>query len=155
MNIRGAVAEDVTGVLPMVEKLATLHEQWDPIKYGYLPNPAEMYRRWLRSRATDARSVFIVAEHEGKIVAFVVGTTEEEIPIYRTKEFGFIHDLWVDEKYRNEGIARQMVMLAIEKFREIGVLQIRLDTAAKNEAARKLFESCGFRPSVVEMLIEI
>ena len=48
-----------------------------------------------------------------------------------------------------------MVTLAIERFTEIGVSQIRLDTAARNEAARKLFESCGFRTSVIEMLIEL
>ena len=48
-----------------------------------------------------------------------------------------------------------MTMLAIEKFREIGVKQIRLDTAAKNDAARALFASCGFRPSTTEMLLEM
>ena len=80
---------------------------------------------------------------------------EREIPIYRIEEFGFIHDLWVEEDYRHEGIARQMVTLAVERFREIGVPQIRLDTAAGNEAARALFAACGFRPSTTEMLIEL
>jgi ribosomal protein S18 acetylase RimI-like enzyme len=46
-------------------------------------------------------------------------------------------------------------MRAIEAFRAIGVTQIRLDTAANNDAARQLFEACGFRPSVTEMLREI
>jgi RimJ/RimL family protein N-acetyltransferase len=41
-----------------------------------------------------------------------------------------------------------MVMLAIEKFGEMGMEQVRLDTAAENEAARRLFEACGFRESV-------
>ncbi len=63
--------------------------------------------------------------------------------------------MWVEPTYRNEGIARQMVMLAIERFRAIGVEQIRLDTAAPNEVARGLFAACGFRPSVQEMLLEI
>src|SRR5581483_6932429 len=105
--------------------------------------------------AGDRRSVFLVAEREGRLVAFLIATVEREIPIYRIEEFGFIHDLWVEPEYRNEGIARQMTMLAIEKFREIGVKQVRLDTHAKNDAARALCASCGFRPSVTEMLIEI
>ena len=57
--------------------------------------------------------------------------------------------------YRNEGTARQLVMLAVERFREIGVEQIRLDTAAANEPARALFAACGFRASTVEMLMEL
>src|SRR5438034_7496335 len=139
----------------MVAAIARLHESWDAAKYGYLPSPEEMYRSWLRSRATDAKSVFLVAEREAKLVGFIVGTIEREIPIYRVERFGFIHDLWVEPEYRHEGIARQMTMLAIERFREMGAKQIRLDTASKNEAARALFASCGFRESTREMLREI
>ena len=97
-----------------------------------------------------------MAEHEGKIVAFLVGEVEEEIPIYRLKEFGFIHDLWVEPEYRHEGVARQMVMLAVEKFKEMGVTQIRLDTASQNEAARRAV--CLVRVSSqapIEMLLKL
>ena len=153
MDIRPATAADVSAVLPMVRKLCELHRRWDADKYGFRDGIEEMYRGWLTSRATDARSVFLVADREGRgPVAFLVGTVEREIPIYRLKEFGFLHDLWVEEDYRNEGLARQLVMTAVERFREIGVEQIRLDTAAANDVARALFEKCGFRTSVVEML---
>jgi ribosomal protein S18 acetylase RimI-like enzyme len=155
MNIRTASVADIPGILPMVAKICALHEAWDPAKYGFLPHPEERYRRWLTARASDERSVFIVAEREDRLIAFLIGEVEEEIPIYRVKEFGFIHDLWVEEEYRHEGIARQMVMLAIERFKSAGVQQIRLDTAAENEPARKLFASCGFRLSTMEMLLEM
>jgi ribosomal protein S18 acetylase RimI-like enzyme len=140
----------------MVAQICVLHEQWDPAKYGYLPNPAERYRHWLTARATDPRAVFLVAERElGKLIGFLIGAVEHEIPIYRLTEFGFIHDLWVEPDYRHEGIGRQLTMRAIERFREIGMRQIRLDTAAPNEAARALYASCGFRPSATEMLLEL
>jgi ribosomal protein S18 acetylase RimI-like enzyme len=156
MDIRPATPEDVPAVLPMVRKVCAFHEALDPAKYGFRGDPGRMYDRWLVNRAKDPRSVFLVAEAEpGRLVGFLVGTVEEEIPIYRIKEFGFVHDLWVEEKYRNEGIARQMVTLAVERFREIGVKQVRLDTAYHNEPARALFAACGFRPSIVEMLIEL
>src|SRR5688500_1559278 len=91
------------------------------------------------------RAVFLVADRAGRgAVGFVMGLVEAEIPIYRLGEFGFIHDLWVEPEYRNEGVARQMVMLAVEKFRQMGVGQVRLDTAMPNEAARRLFEACRF-----------
>jgi ribosomal protein S18 acetylase RimI-like enzyme len=156
MEIRPAQTDDVENVLPMVAKIAALHEKWDPAKYGYLPHPEERYRRWLETRSGDARSVFLVADAgNNRLAGFLIGTVETEIPIYRLKEFGFIHDLWVEEEFRHEGIGRQLVMLAVEKFAATGVKQIRLDTASVNEPARKLFESCGFRVSVIEMLMEI
>jgi ribosomal protein S18 acetylase RimI-like enzyme len=155
MEIRPATAADVIGVLPMVAAIAALHEQWDSAKFGYQPNAGQMYQRWLTARSTDPRSVFLVAERDARLVAFLIATTESEIPIYRLKEYGFIHDIWVDPGYRNEGIARQMVMLAIEKFRILGVKQVRADTAAVNDTARGLLKSCGMRPSTTEMLIEM
>jgi len=153
--------DDVPDVLPMVAKVCAFHEKLDPAKYGFLPNPERRYDAWLRSRAKDARSVFLVAEREvpgderGRLVGFIVGTVEPEIGIYRVKEFGFLHDLWVEPEYRNEGVARQMVTLAVEQFRAIGVPQVRLDVAYGNEPAKGLFAACGFRASIVEMLVEL
>lgn len=155
MIIRPATVDDVPAVLPMVAQICALHESWDPAKYGFRDNPAEMYRGWLAARAADPRGVFLVAEREGGLAGFIVGTTDSEIPIYRIKEYGFLHDLWVEPAYRHEGIARQMVMLAVERFRAIGVKQIRLDIAAANDPARELFISCGFRISTMEMLIKL
>lgn len=155
MLIRPATPEDVPQVLPMVRKLAELHERWDPAKYPYLPNVGEMYRSWLTARSRDPRSAFFVASSDALVSGFIVGTVEREIPIYRLAEYGFIHDLFIEESYRHEGLGRQLVMAAVERFASIGVKQIRCDTAAANDPARKLFESCGFRPSVTEMLIEL
>lgn len=161
MQIRPATAADVPAVLPMVERIAALHQQWDPTRYDYQPNPSERYRRWLTSRAGDPQSVFLVADHQRLladvpfVVGFLIGTVEANIPIYRTTQYGFIHDLWIEPDYRNEGLGRQMTMLAIEKFRDIGMTQVRLETAGCNEPARKLFASCGFRVATNEMLVEI
>ena len=162
MTIRPATVADVPSVLPMVDQLAALHRKWDGARYDYKPDTGEMYRNWLGKRATDhSNSVFLVADHERLmadvpfIVAFLIGTVEENLRIYRTERFGFVHDVWVEPDYRNEGIGRQMAMLAVEKFRELGVTQIRLETAAANEPARKLFASVGFRPATTEMLMEI
>jgi ribosomal protein S18 acetylase RimI-like enzyme len=154
MLIRRATPADVPAVLPMVAKICALHEAWDADKYGFIPEPEKLYEKWLTRLANQERSVFIVAENQGQLVAFIVATVEQEIPIYRTKEFAFIHDLWVEPEYRQQGIAKQIVEQTIKRLRQIGVEQIRLDTAAANESARKLFTSCGFRLSTMELLIK-
>lgn len=156
--IRPATPADVPAVLPMVTKICALHETWDEAKYKFLPNLEQRYEGWLKRLATKEGSVFLVAEapeQPEKLVGFIVATVEKEIPIYRLKEYAFIHDLWVEEEYRRSGIARQMVMETIDRFKQMGVKQIRLDTAAVNESARRLFSSCGFRVSTIEMLVEL
>ncbi|HEY9690589.1 MAG TPA: GNAT family N-acetyltransferase [Oculatellaceae cyanobacterium] len=158
MLIRPAIPADVPAVLPMVAKTCAMHESLDPAKYGFLPHPEQRYEKWLTKLATNERSVFLVAEDKtlpNKLVGFIVATVEREIPIYRLQEFAFIHDLWVEPEYRSMGVARQMVTQTIEAFQGMEVTQIRLDTAADNQTARHLFSSCGFRPSTIEMLIEL
>ncbi|HSU65703.1 MAG TPA: GNAT family N-acetyltransferase [Tepidisphaeraceae bacterium] len=158
MEIRPATPEDVPAVLPMVRKIAGMHEALDAAKYGFRSDPGEMYRGWLTSHARGRKSVFLVADAGGsppKLAGFLIGTIEHEIPIYRVEQFGFVHDVWVEEDYRNEGVGRQLVTMAVERFGDLGVEQVRCDTSWKNEIARNLFTACGFRPSVVEMLIEI
>lgn len=157
MLIRLAKQSDISAILPMVSKICALHETWDAAKYGFLPNPAQRYEGWLSKLVNNDRNIFLVAEDETnqKLAGFLIATIDREIPIYRLKEYAFIQDLWVEPEYRRSGVARKLVIQTIEHFQNIGVQQIRLDTAAKNDTARELFAECGFRPSTVEMLIEL
>ena len=165
MLIRPATASDIPNMLPMIAKISALHQSWDEAKYGFLPNPEQRYQPWLKQLLKNPRNLCLVAEipiadrssssDTSTLVAFLIATVEREIPIYTLQEFGFIHDLWVEEEHRQEGIARQLVQQAIDHFTHIGIQQIRLDTAAKNDIARKLFAACGFRVSMVELLSEL
>jgi ribosomal protein S18 acetylase RimI-like enzyme len=154
MLIRRATPEDVEAVLPMVAQICAFHEKLDPAKYGFLPHPENRYRGWLANRAGDSRGVFLVAQPDSsdRLAGFLVATIEREIPIYRLDEFGFIHDVWVEPEFRKQGVGKALTESAVSRFGQLGVTQIRLDTAAANEPARRLFASVGFRPSVIEML---
>jgi len=159
MNIRPAKFNDVPDILPMVASVCALHQEWDKAKYNFKPNPQEHYRKWLLAQTKNERSVFFVAEDgtqtSKKLVGFLIATVEREIPIYQLQEFAFIHDLWVEPKYRQAGIAKQMIVETVARFKQMGIEQIRLDTSYANEIARKLFSNCGFRISTIEMLIEL
>lgn len=163
MLVRPATAADVPAILPMVRAICAMHRGMDSDKYDFLPDIEERYAHWLPQRAKDPRSIFLAAELQGDAVGgagrydvhlagFLIATIESEIPIYRLTEFGFIHDVWVEPACRGRGIARHLVDSAVARFSQLGVGQVRLDTARANEGARRLFASCGFRESTTEML---
>lgn len=152
----------------MVAAICAMHQQLDPERYDMLPDVVERYRRWLPIRAEDPRSVFLVAEsppesddriHAGApapaIVGFLIATIEANIPIYHRKDFGFIHDVWVEPAHRRGGHARKLVNAALQRFRAAGVDQVRLETAALNDGARKLFAACGFRVGTIDLLRQL
>lgn len=166
MLIRAATADDVPAILPMVRAICALHEARDPERFRVLPDVVDRYARWLPERARDPRSVLIVAQRNesdvgpapgaladsGALAGFVVGTVEPEIPIFWVPECGWIHDLWVEPAARRRGVGKLLAQAATDRFRDIGVKQVRLHTGAFNDAARAMFTECGFRVSVVEML---
>ena len=159
MRFRDATPQDVPCLVPMLTSQYALHRGWDPAKFGTRPGFESGYAHWLTGRTTDAQSVFLVAttgdEDNAPPIAFLIGTIEDELPLYELQRYGFIHDLWVDEPYRHEGVARQLVMLAVERFKELGLRQVRCETAIANGPARNLFDKCGFREAVVVLLAEI
>jgi ribosomal protein S18 acetylase RimI-like enzyme len=163
-TIRPARPTDIPAILPMVRAICTLHESWDPARYAMLPDVVDRYERWLPQRAVDPRSVLLVAELPGTnasasssrpIVGFLVGEMQGNIPIYTLKEYAFIHDMWVEPSARRSGVGRALVLEAMKQFRAKGATQLRLETAAKNEPARKLFESCGMRVGTVDLLKDL
>lgn len=153
MTFRRAESDDADAIMALVRRGVAFHEALDADRFGAKDNILAGYRRWLAQRIVDARSCVVVAANDaGLVVAMLIASVEGAIPIYRVSEFGYVHELWVDETYRNEGVARQLVAMTIEHFATIGVEQIRLETAAKNDAARKLFEQAGFRTATIEMM---
>jgi len=164
MKIRSANQSDIPGILSVIAKVCALHQTWDSAKYGFLPQPERSYEKWLSNLLNNSQDLCLVAEESNQLVAFLIATVEREIPIYTLENYAFVHDLWVEPEFRHAGIARQIVERTITPlgnckatahFTQLGIPQIRLDTAMANAAARKLFENCGFRASTIELLIEL
>lgn len=155
MMLRTAQIADIPQLLPLIGKICALHQAWDPAKYGFCHQPEQRYESWLGKLVANPRHLCLVVEDQTQLISFLIATVEKEIPLYQLSEFAFVHDLWVEAAYRQRGVARQLVERTIAHFTDLGIAQIRLDTAIANESARALFLDCGFRPSTVELLIEL
>jgi len=154
MLIRSAQVNDIKNLFPSIQRVCDFHQSLDLDRYNFLPNQGKLYEKWLQKLLQDSRHLCLVAEAEvpTQLVAYTIATVESEIPIYHLKEYGYIHDLWVEEPYRHRGIAKQMVMQTVSHFQQLGIKQIRLNNLVSNDVAFKLYTACGFRASTVEML---
>jgi len=57
-----------------------------------------------------------------------------------------IHDLYVKEAYRKQGIARQMMQKAEQLAKHNGCCKMTLEVLSKNEAAKKSYLASGYKP---------
>lgn len=153
MRIRPGTVEDIPAVLPLVAKTIAFHEGLDDKRFAAVPNAHLRYEQWMQKMAGKDEAAFLVAEEDGAVVGFLLGIIQDEYAMYRTGRYGMIHELWVEPESRGKGVATALLEGALERFRQAGVAQARLDTAAENHAAQQLFAKVGFRPSQLEMLV--
>jgi [ribosomal protein S18]-alanine N-acetyltransferase len=78
-----------------------------------------------------------VFEADGDVVSFVVMAV--------VAGEGEILTIATDPAYQNKGLARMLLTQVITALREEGASSLFLECATDNEAALRLYESCGFK----------
>jgi ribosomal protein S18 acetylase RimI-like enzyme len=69
--------------------------------------------------------------------------------------FGFIYDIYVEEKFRGMGIGRLLLEKAEEYCRRKGYSRIALMVSATNDSATRLYTKAGFKPEQMYMAKEL
>lgn len=113
------------------------------------------YAQFLESQLGDDDSIVMVAEQRGQIVGYVYAAVEPLSWKDLRDECGFIHDLLVTDAARGHGAGDGLLNAAIGWLQQRGMPRVVLGTAAQNERARRLFERRGFRPTMIEMTLEL
>jgi ribosomal protein S18 acetylase RimI-like enzyme len=68
---------------------------------------------------------------------------------------GVIYDIIVDPAHRGQGIGRMLLDATIDALKARGAPRVVLSTAEKNSTAQRLFDSAGFRRTMIEMTREL
>jgi ribosomal protein S18 acetylase RimI-like enzyme len=155
-NIRPAQLADMPAVGRLGATLMRAHYEFDRQRFiAPFEGVEEGYASFLQSILRSADNVILVAEDGGEIVAYVWAALEPLSWKELRGPAGFIHDLIVREESRRHGIARRLMDAAIEWLREQKAPRVVLWAAAPNDTAQALFESLGFRETMIEMTMEL
>jgi ribosomal protein S18 acetylase RimI-like enzyme len=154
--IRRATRADLPALGPLGALLMRTHHAFDPQRF--LPpgdDPESGYAWFLETQLNEPEAVVFVAERDEGVVGYVYAGLEPLSWKELRGPAGFIHDIVVDESARSSGVARQLLSAAISWLREQGAPRAMLWTATDNAGAHRLFESAGFRKTMVEMTLEL
>jgi len=154
--IRPAEPRDLTALGRLGAALMRTHYTFDPQRFLSLDDGAEAgYANFLGSQLNEPAAVVLVAEVDGDVAGYVYAGVEPLSWKELRDEAGFIHDLLVSEEARSHGAGQQLLDAAITWLRDRGMPRVVLWTAAPNTGAQRLFERRGFRPTMVEMTLEL
>lgn len=95
-------------------------------------------RSELRAFLSRRTAETIVAESEGRIVAFVLGWR-------RSRTEGHVITLDVTASARRQGLGRRLMVELENRFRAAAVQRVQLETAATNTIAIGFYERLGYR----------
>ena len=132
--VRRAVPADLEALLPLVSAYRRFYGQpSDPAGEG----------RFMAKHLRDDSSVVFFARCEGSAAGFVQ-LFESWSTVWLAPVL-LLEDLFVDEAYRDRGIATQLINAAVSFAREAGAVAMFLETAADNERAQAVYEREGWR----------
>jgi GNAT superfamily N-acetyltransferase len=154
--IRRAELRDIASLGQLGIALMRLHYAFDERRF-MKPHGADAdgYAQFLESQLDEPGAIVLVAEQQERIIGYAYAAIEPLSWKDLREEAGYLHDLLVTDEGRRQGVGEGLLNAAIDWLREQGMPRVLLGTAAQNDTARRLFERRGFRPTMIEMTLEL
>ena len=152
--IRRARGGDERKVAEFAIRLFDQHVGYDPERFSTFAN-LEGASRFYRSRFETPDSGVFVAEIDNEVVGFAYVERDPLNYAELLENGAWLHDIYVDEHARAEGVGKGLINAAAEAAKQMGAEKLLLSVAAKNTAAQQVFEKAGFRPTMVEMTLNL
>jgi ribosomal protein S18 acetylase RimI-like enzyme len=155
VTIRPATADDMETLGGFGALLVALHHELDAKRFIEAGKTTpQRYGHFLKSQLAQADVIVLVAEEDGQLLGYAYAASEGFDYMSLRGPAGLIHDLFVDPTSRRRGIGRQLMEAAMAGLTALGCERFVLSTAHRNDAARALFATMGFRPTMIEMTRE-
>ena len=151
MEIRFAQAQDVTGILNLLQQVGQVHHEGRPdiFRTGARKYGASQILAMLDSPKTP---IFVAVEDE-KVVGygFCQVKVYDHDPVIADHTEIYIDDLCVDASCRGQGIGKKIYgeILRYAKMRR--AYNVTLNVWCCNESAMKFYESLGMKPQKIGM----
>ncbi|MBQ9765621.1 MAG: GNAT family N-acetyltransferase [Lachnospiraceae bacterium] len=143
--VRFAEEEDVARVNELREQVNSLHVQGRPdvFKGGF----CQQLQDYAKVLISGENSDIVVVERDGVIcgMACVDYVRRPETLYSQARNYYHVQEIAVDEAYRRQGVATEMLGFMNEDAKKRGLNKIELDVWAFNESAIEFYEAMGFR----------
>lgn len=154
--IRRATPADLPGIGRLGALLVEEHYDFDPRRFlAAKPGTPEGYASFISTQIEDPDMAVLVADDDGDVIGYAYAAVEGHDYMALRGPAGVLHDVIVDPEHRGRGVGRLLLDATLAFFRSRGVPRVVLLTAARNEAAQQIFANMGFRPTMIEMTLEL
>jgi ribosomal protein S18 acetylase RimI-like enzyme len=154
--VRRATPADLPSIGRLGALLVKEHYDFDPRRFmAAKPRTAADYASFMNTQLEDTDRAVLVAVDDREVIGYAYAAVEGHDYMALRGPAGVLHDVIVNPEHRGRGVGRLLIEAALEFFSSRGVPRVVLSTAARNEAAQRLFARMGFRRTMIEMTREL
>src|SRR6185369_13788596 len=116
------------------------------------PHADDAMKQWLMARFRQRESLGFVAEMDLQLAGFLIGRIddwESVPPVIEPRRIGIIDAVYVDERFRRQGIGSQLISKAVERMRTAKAVAVESVYDAWNDASSETWHRAGFAPWMV------
>lgn len=122
--------------------------------WGHSPFQEENYQSFISSPMFKP-SLWQVAWDGDEVAAGVLNMVDEEANKQFNIQRGMTDPIFTRRPWRKRGLARALLMLSLQMFKEMGMSEAMLGVDTQNPSgAFVLYESCGFKPTLRSVIFE-
>jgi ribosomal protein S18 acetylase RimI-like enzyme len=141
--VRPAKIKDLPEVVRMRLELSKYHEIFDD-NFKVNKNAKKYYTDLYKKYIYSGKKKLIVAADKDKLLGFSSAHIAKKEPISRDKKYGHIRDMYVDKKFRRQGIAGEILNVFYRWFKEKNIKYIDLKVVCANKLGRNAWTKHGF-----------
>ena len=105
------------------------------------------WRKYYRQNLKSRKSLFLLALKGENVVGMALGRIEKAPPVFKTKRFGEIHELFVKKPYRQQKIGTALVETLESFFRQKKISLIQIKAESFNAEALTAYRKLGYQDS--------
>lgn len=135
------------GLIEYHQKRFRTDRRYAPLKRGAVKTFISFVSKNIRS----PNALVLVALDRGRIVGYSLNYIRKNIPVFRPDRYGYLSDLYIDEKYRGGGIASEFRKHAIRWFKKKGMKMAAIAVHAGNKKALDIYRKWGFEDYHIEL----
>ena len=152
--IREARIGDLGVIVDLWQQMIEHHTRLSP-HFTLAEDGKEKFSKYLAKKFSEKSTRLIVAEHDGKVVGFMLGLLSPNVPVFKERTMGVISDVYVLPGYRKRGISREMLKGVLKWFNKNKVTTVQLNVATANLEARSAWGQLGFKPYMIMNRMEL
>lgn len=120
-----------------------VHSRLDP-RFEAGPAASTAMEEWIRANASNPEACVLLAEEEGRPIAYVLALVLENPPVLAVRRYAFVSELAVTADARRRGIGTRLLDAVHAWCAGKGVNVAEVNVAAGNPAAQAFWKKRGY-----------